>query len=184
MANFSILSQLITMIIKLMCRLIKNNKLVKLTVCSSYLYPLVQVLCSVLYLTNHTIYLTPIVNCILSLHLLLSCLLHHVQASSRCARPKYALHAPSILIVNCTVSLYFHLFSCRLYHVQASSRCARPKYALHALGLGMIKLMSDLASRPGLEHDPILSCQHQQWYGMLNCGLYLTQDHITMLAKI
>ena len=77
------------------CTLIKNNKLVKLTVCSSYLYPLVQVLCSMLYLTNHTIYLTPIANCILSLYLLLSCLLYHVQASSRCARPKYALHAPS-----------------------------------------------------------------------------------------
>ena len=33
------------------------------------------------------------------MYLLLSCRLYHVQASSRCARPKYALHAPSYILL-------------------------------------------------------------------------------------
>ena len=91
-----------------MCRLIKNNKLVVLTLYSSYLYPLVQVLCSVLdqdllnkpHHVSHTN--TLVFNCELyCLYISSSSFLptiHYVQASSCCARPKYALHAPSNIL--------------------------------------------------------------------------------------
>ena len=89
-----------------MCRLIKNNKLVVLTLYSSYLYPLVQVLCSVLdqdllnkphHIISHTntlIFDSELYCLSISSSSFLPTI-HHVQASSRCARPKYALHAPS-----------------------------------------------------------------------------------------
>ena len=88
-----------------MCRLIKSNKLVVLTLYSSYLYPLVHVLRSVLDqdLLNKPHHISHTDTLIFNSELY--CLsissssflptIHHVQASSRCARPKYALHAPS-----------------------------------------------------------------------------------------
>ena len=92
-----------------MCRLIKSNKLVVLTLYSSYLYPLVQVLRSVLDqdLLNKPHHISHTDTLIFNSELY--CLsissssflptIHHVQASSRCAHPKYALHAPSYIIL-------------------------------------------------------------------------------------
>ena len=55
-----------------------------------------------IYLTNHTIYLTLIhfnseLYCLSISSSSLLPTICHVQASSRCARPKYALHAPSFI---------------------------------------------------------------------------------------
>ena len=59
-----------------------------------------------IYLTNHTIYLTLIhfnseLYCLSISSSSLLPTICHVQASSRCARPKYALHAPSNKIISC-----------------------------------------------------------------------------------
>ena len=112
-----------------MCTLIKNNKLVVLTVYSRNLYPLIQVLCSVLeqdFLNKpHHISHTLIVNCTVSLYLhLLSCRLyimykHHLAAlapNMLCMLLVYYvscnLALAPLILVNYSVQFYFLVHCC------------------------------------------------------------------------